>query len=169
MVCLVVWTGYECTTPPCTTCSQCAAGYFKAAVGTEPCTACPVNTYRETQGATALSDCVDCLEKSNTNNTVGMSTWESCLCEPIYYRIQFDDATDECQVCPPGLTCHGDDTLDPVVAGSNWERDGKIFRLKDCPAGYSVENGGDGVFSAEVQRCEPCNKGEYLCASLHGS
>ena len=110
-----------------------------------------------------MSDCIDCLERSNTNNSVGMSTWQSCLCEDIYYRLKWDEATDECQVCPTGLRCHGDDTLDPVVAGSNWVRDGKIFRLVDCPFGYSVENGGDGVFSAEIQRCEPCDKGEYLC------
>ena len=150
--------GEECTTPPCTTCALCAPGHFKAAAGTEPCTACPVNTYRETQGATALSDCIDCAVKSTTRELAAQSTWRSCICDNIYYRIKFDTATDECQVCPPGLTCYGDDTYDVVVAGSNWVKDDAIIRLVDCPTGYYVENGGE-HFSADIQRCEPCEKG----------
>ena len=49
--------GEECTSKWCSTCTPCAAGYYKAVVGTEPCMACPANTYAEDTGATALILC----------------------------------------------------------------------------------------------------------------
>ena len=150
--------GFECVNPPCTICTACAPGFFKAAVGTDACTSCPINTYREDPGANELSNCEACLEKSTTRGLEAQTTWESCICDSVYYRIKFDDSTDQCQDCPPGLICHGDDTLEVVVAGSNWIKDDAIFRLVDCPAGYYVFNGGE-FFSSETQRCEPCEAG----------
>ena len=47
-----------------------------------------------------------------------------------------------------------------MLNGSNWTVDGPIFRLHDCPIGYGVYNGEDGAFTAAVQDCQPCDKGE---------
>ena len=49
--------GVECVEAPCVTCTPCQPGFYKAAVSTDPCEACPANTYVETEGSTALSLC----------------------------------------------------------------------------------------------------------------
>ena len=41
--------GEECTNSTCVTCSVCSPGFYKAAVSTEPCLACPANTYARNQ------------------------------------------------------------------------------------------------------------------------
>ena len=51
------------------------------------------------------------------------------------------------------------------MAGSNWVIDDAIYRLVDCPAGYSVAPAADEPFNAAIQRCEPCGKGGS-CAPL---
>jgi hypothetical protein len=56
----------------------------------------------------------------------------------FYYRIVANVATDACMACPPGLTCDGTSTVQPVVGGSVWEQDGSIYKLKSCPAGYYI-------------------------------
>ena len=72
---------------------------------------------------------------------------------------------DLCQACPPGLVCHGDATLDPVVEGSTWVQDGAIFRLEACPTGYFVSPKSTEPFDAAQQRCLPCGKGEECTES----
>jgi hypothetical protein len=153
--------GEECThSSSCVTCSKCQPGYYKAAVSTDPCLPCPANTFREEAGASDLGMCRSCLAKSSTRGAVGQSTWQACVCDSSYYLIMANSADDACQDCPPGLTCHGDATLDPVVPGSNWTIDGAIFRLQSCPTGYFVSPRASETFDAAQQRCLPCGKGE---------
>ena len=65
---------------------------------------------------------------------------------------------DECQTCPPGLRCKGDDTLEPVTINSTWVKDGGVFKLESCPSGYSaVSINTDGVKAAD-QQCVQCGK-----------
>ena len=109
--------GEECVDSSCVTCTECAPGFYKAAVSTEACSACPANTYRETSGATELGNCVACLSKSSTNGAVGQSNWSACVCDSGYYRIVANDASDACMDCPLGLTCDGTSTVTPVVEG----------------------------------------------------
>ena len=118
------------------------------------------NTYRETPGANEIANCLSCLDKSSTRRKKAMVSWKACQCDDIYYRIEHNKASDECQDCPPGLVCSGDETLQPVLNGSNWTIDGPIFRLHSCPYGHGVYNGEGGSFMAEVQECQPCDKGQ---------
>lgn len=95
----------------------------------------------------------------HTEAKVGLADLQKChRCLPKWQYI-LDPASDSCQECPPGLVCHGDDTLEPVVINSTWTRERGIFILQSCPTGYSVFSG-HGYFFAEQQRCEPCGKGE---------
>lgn len=165
VVTLFLWTsqmcgkGYECTIPPCRVCTACAPGKFKSAKSTEACEECPANTYRQEIGATELGNCIDCLGRSGTSQKKGQSSWKSCICDSIYYRIRFEGPNDQCQVCPPGLHCNGSAGVAVVTPGSIWSADDFIFRLESCPTGYSVYYGSD-IFNAELQKCEPCGKGK---------
>jgi len=122
--------GEECVDPPCIVCSPCAPGFFKSAVGTDPCTACPVNTYREEPRAQELSNCLSCLTRSSTRGAQAQTTWRACVCDDIYYILQRETAEDSCQKCPPGLICHGDSKVESVVENSTWTPDGPIYRLQ---------------------------------------
>ena len=99
-------------------------------------------------------------ERSSTQKATAQSSWRACVCDDIYYKLVSEVATDQCMKCPPGLVCHGDSTLEVVVAGSTWNVDGPVFRLQDCPFGFKVWSGQQGSFNAEVQQCVPCDKGE---------
>jgi len=162
-ICQFCEKGQECNSESCEACSPCQAGYYKAAVSTDPCVACPANTYREETGAVDISNCVSCLAKSSTAGQGGQSSWSSCVCDINYYRIVADSATDACMGCPPGLTCDGSSTVQPVVANSIWLPDGAIFKLQSCPSGYYVFPNSLATLtaaSAAQQQCEPCGKGE---------
>ena len=67
---------------------------------------------------------------------------------------------DACQTCPPGLWCFGSDVVEPRLEGSTWVRNGSIYLLTGCPAGYRVSSERTrGVFDATLQQCDPCDKG----------
>jgi len=82
------------------------------------------------------------------------------VCDSNYYRIVANDASDACMACPPGLTCDGTSTVQPVVGGSVWEQDGAIYKLKSCPSGYFVSPASVDASNAALQECMPCGKGE---------
>ena len=151
--------GEECLGSSCVTCTECAPGFYKAAISTEACSACPANTYRETSGATELGNCVACLAKSSTNGAVGQSNWSACVCDSGYYRIVANDASDACMDCPLGLTCDGTSAVTPVVTGSVWAADGAIYKLQSCPSGYYVSpTASVDATNAATQECKPCGK-----------
>jgi len=81
--------------------------------------------------------------------------------DPSTYILRPNE--DECQTCPPGLTCDGSSTVQPVVANSIWLPDGAILKLQSCPSGYYVFPNSLVTLtaaSAAQQQCEPCGKGE---------
>jgi hypothetical protein len=90
----------------------------------------------------------------------GSADLQECQpCMPSQYIL--NPNTDSCQACPPGLKCDSTDKVTPVVANSTWVRNGSVYRLTGCPAGYSVSSAGvSGRFDASVQQCSPCLKGE---------
>ena len=83
-------------------------------------------------------------------------------CEKCNFRQYIiNPDTDDCQPCPPGLECRGDDAVRSRVANASWVRNGSIYRLVSCPTGYSVSSqGAGGRFDATVQQCTACGKGE---------
>jgi len=163
--CMPCVKGEECNSTTCSTCSLCQQGYYKAAVSTDPCVACPANTYREETGAVDISNCVSCLAKSSTAGQGGQSSWSSCVCDINCYRIVADSATDACMDCPPGLICDGSSTAQAVVENSSWVPDGAIFRLQSCPNGFFVYPASIDAYNAALQKCLPCKKGEECTRS----
>jgi len=248
--CLPCGKGEECThSSSCVTCSECQAGYYKAAVSTDACVACPANTYRETTGASDLGMCLECQVKSSTMGQKGQKSRRACACDVEFYLIVFSDEgtgdellscqrcpkgaecgdgecalrnhdfhcndgssivgdwvvnnatgqyeltscpsgyelrtteeqgsadlqqclkcqspssyilrpdVDSCQVCPPGLRCHGDATLDPIAVNSSWVRNRSVFKLESCPGGYSAMSINTEGVDASEQQCTPCGKG----------
>jgi len=70
----------------------------------------------------------------------------------------------DCQRCPPGLTCRGNDVISHVVAGSEWSVEGPIMRLHACPTGYKVwPQLARALFDPEIhaplQECAVCEEG----------
>jgi hypothetical protein len=114
-------------------------------------------------GQYELASCPAGYELQTTQET-GSPDLQQCLkCQPpSQYIVQPD--LDSCQACPPGLTCHGDATLDPVVLGSKWAIFGAIFRLQSCPSGYYVSPRASEALNAAQQRCLPCGKGSECIA-----
>jgi hypothetical protein len=80
---------------------------------------------------------------------------ECVRCLPLLEYI-LDPNNDVCQKCPPGLTCHGNSQVEPVVARSQWLIEGDHFRLTICPTGYEVIS--DNV-NWHQQLCRPCSEG----------
>jgi len=62
-------------------------------------------------------------------------------------------------VCPPGLTCDGTSTVQPVVENSTWVAHGDIYKLQSCPSGYYVYPPAvDDETNAALQECKACGK-----------
>jgi hypothetical protein len=107
-------------------------------------TSCPAGyemSTTEEQGSVDLQQCFKCLSPSS-------------------YILQPD--IDVCQPCPPGLTCAGDVTFTPVIAGSVWVTNGSFVKLQSCPSGYEVSPAGLHTLTAatvQQQQCRPCEKG----------
>ena len=80
---------------------------------------------------------------------------ECVRCLPVLEYI-LDSNNDVCQKCPPGLTCHGNSQVEPVVVRSQWLIEGDHFRLTTCPTGYEVIS--DNV-NWHQQLCRPCSEG----------
>ena len=66
--------------------------------------------------------------------SVDLQECKACLSPEQYILRSFDD----CQTCPPGLICDGHNNATPSVSGSSWVKNGSIFLLTACPAGYMI-------------------------------
>ena len=142
--------GEECTNATCITCAPCQPGYYKAAVSTDACLACPADRYRETAGASDLGLCRKCQLKSSTQGMRGQTSRRSCECDREYYLITSDEGLASesllCQTCPKGARCADDECAlrnegfncsDGSGIVGNWSKDDTgHYRLTSCPAGY---------------------------------
>ena len=111
----------------------------------------------ESSGQYVLTSCPTGYEMRTTAERGSPDLQECFKCpSPSTYILRPDQ--DECQTCPPGLRCSGDDTLEPVTTNSTWEKNGSVFKLEACPSGYSaVSINTEGVDAAD-QECEQCGK-----------
>jgi predicted outer membrane repeat protein len=101
--------GAECVTAPCTACSLCKPGSYKAAVSIDACLPCPANTYNPLSGGQALSSCQQCPEFSSTQGQVSQGSQTACMCHRGYYMdtINTSRTQGNCLTCPAGATCSG--------------------------------------------------------------
>ena len=168
--CEVCQKGEECLLPWCIACFPCAAGFYKAAAGTDSCIACPANTYVETEGSQALSLCTACQAKSSTLLETGQSSRRACACDKEYYLIISNaNAADEallCQTCPKGAVCESgecalrnpgfncSDGTSSIVG--DWILDSSTgqYELTSCPAGFEMKTTDEG--SIDLQECFKC-------------
>ena len=168
--CQVCGKGEECRDESCVTCSLCQPGKYKAAVGTDPCVACPANTYREEPGASDLGMCLGCQAKSSTMRLPGRSSRRACTCDVEYYLIMSDEGTAEealsCQACPKGAKCgDGECALrnnsftctDGSSIVGEWVTNSETgqYELTSCPAGYELQTTQE-TGSADLQQCLKC-------------
>ena len=150
-------------------CVDCDVGTYQGSHGSSSCDPCPKDSYGTVQGATSQSQCTACRTiDTSTRQKVGQKFFTACICNLDYYRI--DNKTDQCQKCPPGLTCNGYDYVVPVVNQSLWSviKIGGIdfYRLHFCPRGYyysdlhslSVTDPGANAILAS-QQCTACTAG----------
>ena len=74
--------------------------------------------------------------------------------DTLEYILQ--PASHDCQICPPGLVCHGNHEVEPVVEGSAWIASDDLMLLQTCPYGYYMIPTAAEPFNAELQQCQPC-------------
>ena len=159
--------GEECVLEVCETCSPCQPGYYKAAVATDPCMACPANTYRSISGATELSNCLSCPAASTTARTASTSM-DECVCSNRMYSTKLADFT--CMTCPAGAVCSDGScalardnwqcALGMEAIKGNWMRstqDGS-FSLLGCPVGHRLNN----ISGHDAQACLQCPEGKFM-------
>ncbi len=79
---------------------------------------------------------------------------KKCLSPQQYILSPLDD----CMACPPGLVCDGAEEIRPTIPNSTWVRNGSIYLLTACPAGYKISQLPS--FDSAAQQCSPCGKGE---------
>ena len=114
-----------------------------------------LETSGQHSGHYALTSCPKGYEMRTTLER-STDLQECFKCPPSEYILRPNQ--DECQTCPPGLRCKGDDTLEPVTINSTWVKDGGVFKLESCPSGYlAVSINTEGVHAAD-QECVQCGK-----------
>ena len=205
--CIACSPGYECPDPPCYgSCSTCKPGFYKAANITypnkvprssydpllqaysrvwieEPCSSCPVNTYRSLEGGTEVGACTTCPAKSLTNGLLNRTDPTDCKCDIFYYQ-QAVSATSElsCADCPQGAVCASDRScalgvfgLDSFHVGDiqanlvcsnphdhaygTWQRNTSgEYRLIACPPGFTLQRS---ELSVTSDQCVECPAGSY--------
>jgi len=94
--------GKECVAAPCVTCTPCNPGYYKAAVSTEACGPCPVNTYGNNRfDQTSSGYCTECPSGAETGGRQGMISLDNCTCSIRMYLTASAGIT-ACKLCPKG-------------------------------------------------------------------
>ena len=138
--------------PGCFTCPSGAKCLKDGEIRTE------IGNWTQIRGMLNLIHCPEGHTLRSTALTGSADLQECRPCLATQYILRPD--SDACQNCPPGLSCGGTYAVIPKVEGSTWILNGSIYRLLDCPAGYSVSLlDVYGSFDATVQRCSPCLKG----------
>ena len=210
--CLPCPPGFECTRPPCSgSCFKCKKGFWKGSTLLssyylpgytydnvsssyvkswikDPCSSCPVNTYRNLEGATELGSCTACPARSTTSNATGNTELSDCKCEAFYYQLQLINSSSggvafTCADCPQGCVCSSDRSCALAFLGAStmyigniqsnlqctnprdvivgtWKRDQTgEYRVIECPAGYTLTTSN---VSATLDACIICPAGSYL-------
>ena len=93
----------------------------------------------------------------------GSDDLQECFkCDTAKYILRPD--LDDCQDCPPGLTCTGNAIVESKIQGSDWAEqildEAAIYKLESCPSGYYVSPASVDASNAAQQECLPCRKGE---------
>ena len=172
--CAICSKGEECLRPWCVECFPCAPGFYKTAVGTDSCVACPADTFLEKAGATDLNLCLACQLKSSTAGARGQITRHACVCDMEYYLRASGDVGDEtllCQTCPKGAQCENREcglrnanfSCGKSSIVGTWILDSSTghYKLTSCPAGYEMRTTEE-QGSVDLQQCHKCLDNQYI-------
>jgi hypothetical protein len=85
-------------------CSECQPGRYQDGKGLSQCKPCPINTFFDGSGATALRQCEPCPDDRATGAINGSATNATCLCLAEKY-YQDDALSVACRPCPNGGVC----------------------------------------------------------------
>jgi hypothetical protein len=149
-------------------CEACSAGKYQDAKGEIQCKACPVDTFNELEGVTALSGCKKCREFyaafTTTSNLTGIgNATTGCICTGArpnsleisekagFYTVPPHQAKTEqkkeepadrvlCVPCPSGADCEFDGMglVDISAIQGHWRPHNMSKIFSDCKKGYSV-------------------------------
>lgn len=134
-------------------CTDCEAGKFSANDGSTECSQCPQGTYF---GGTGAAQCTECPDNSYTATATDSSIQQEftdiahCRCQPGYW---FDSTSSgsECQLCPAGSYCIGNDKT--PCSGNTYSLEG-ASECVECPEFTSIINDEH----TTAQSCQ-CNAG----------
>jgi len=175
--------GEECVAAACVTCMPCNPGYYKAAVSTEACGPCPVNTYgNDAVDQTSSGYCTQCPPGSDTGGQVARTSANACQCGDRFYLTNAGATGSalSCATCPSGAVCPGSGfcalrtpgqncTSDSAPIPGRWVRstsgeDAGKYRLMGCPPGHQKQ-----TVSHDTQKCHPCLESQYIINPDHGA
>jgi len=119
-------------------------------------------TNRE-RGRYMLESCPAGFSKRGSSKVM-LDLMECKECNRVLHYI-IEPNAQNCQRCPPGLVCNGNNITSLVVAGSDWSVQTLIMRLHACPTGYKVWPAlapgemFDDQTHAPSQECAVCTEG----------
>ena len=122
--------GTECVDESCVECRACPAGKYKDLQSVSPCLPCEADTYSSVVGSKTHGDCKACPDKATTSGLSGQGNASACVCAPQSYIAGLS-----CLICPLDAVCLNNSVF-PVVHGSNWSVINGVWNLVSCPAGY---------------------------------
>jgi hypothetical protein len=141
-------------------CDPCAKGLYKAEVGNQSCSACPLNTYGSESGATTMSVCLPCLGGSTSANGS-----EACSCRPGTTgppgscelcesgKFKTVDGTEACATCSAGKYSHVGFSECADCPENTFSEAGSTSQSECvCNAGYTQGPGG---------ACDACDYGTF--------
>lgn len=162
-------------------CKECAAGKFKAGVGTEACVDCGAagtGTDNTFQPLTGQSNCESCFEHS-TSNAGAQHASTDCKCNAGYYFDSSDPSNLECKQCDRGKYKEAPASNNPCIHCGTGKYNDQLGSTSEtactdcfadsthaltgqdeisdckCNAGFQV--------AASGTACETCDDGHY-CA-----
>ena len=119
-------------------------------------------------GMYVLKTCPSGYTLKNSTDGTSKGTFSDIIqeCRLCPHAMYIINSQDDCQTCPPGLICRGDEVVQSAIAGSVWIPKGDIFFLVSCPGGYEIFSSGDRGFDATAQSCQPCSAGTECTHSI---
>ena len=139
-------------------CAACASGTYKPQKGLGSCTNCAVNTFSELPSQTDVSTCQKCPIDSSTEDRLGQSSVDDCVCNQGHYEGP-DDAN-------AVWTC------DECLMGTYKNAPGN-FDCSKCPANTFLTLFGAN-FSSQCEHCTPfstspeASKSNTTCQCIAG-
>jgi hypothetical protein len=129
-------------------CTECSAGSYKPAVGSQSCTLCHANTYGTAVAAIFNTSCVECPAYSTS--VAGSAAASSCQCNRGYSGADGGP----CEACFAGFfkTTIGSANCSICPVNSFSNNASTVLGSCKCNKGYSGADGGP---------CIPCNAGFY--------